>query len=134
MIEGLEAIAVQRFQALDGADRVAVGGAQALALELDERTILPPGARIASNLPYNVGTGLLIRWLTSSSWPPFWSSLTLMFQREVAAAVDIQRSLARRNVGERPQILANGGADGGDDGGASHRGLEGLNSGRQTSV
>jgi 16S rRNA (adenine1518-N6/adenine1519-N6)-dimethyltransferase len=57
------------------------------ALELDERTILPPGARIASNLPYNVGTGLLIKWLTSSSWPPFWSSLTLMFQREVAERI-----------------------------------------------
>jgi 16S rRNA (adenine1518-N6/adenine1519-N6)-dimethyltransferase len=57
------------------------------ALKLDERTILPPGARIASNLPYNVGTGLLIKWLTGESWPPFWSSLTLMFQREVAERI-----------------------------------------------
>jgi 16S rRNA (adenine1518-N6/adenine1519-N6)-dimethyltransferase len=57
------------------------------ALELNERVILPPGARIASNLPYNVGTGLLIKWLTVESWPPFWSSLTLMFQREVAERI-----------------------------------------------
>jgi 16S rRNA (adenine1518-N6/adenine1519-N6)-dimethyltransferase len=54
------------------------------ALKLDERTILPPGARIASNLPYNVGTGLLIKWLTGERWPPFWS---LMFQREVAERI-----------------------------------------------
>ena len=57
------------------------------ALELNERAILPPGTRIASNLPYNVGTGLLIKWLTVESWPPFWSSLTLMFQREVAERI-----------------------------------------------
>ena len=57
------------------------------ALKLDERAILPPGTRIASNLPYNVGTGLLIKWLTGDSWPPFWSSLTLMFQREVAERI-----------------------------------------------
>jgi 16S rRNA (adenine1518-N6/adenine1519-N6)-dimethyltransferase len=57
------------------------------ALKLDEHTILPPGARIASNLPYNVGTGLLIKWLTSNTWPPFWSGLTLMFQREVAERI-----------------------------------------------
>jgi 16S rRNA (adenine1518-N6/adenine1519-N6)-dimethyltransferase len=35
-------------------------------------------------LPYNVGTELLVRWLTPPEWPPFWDSLTLMFQREVA--------------------------------------------------
>jgi 16S rRNA (adenine1518-N6/adenine1519-N6)-dimethyltransferase len=57
------------------------------ALTLDERAILPSGARIASNLPYNVGTGLLIKWLTGNNWPPFWSSLTLMFQREVAERI-----------------------------------------------
>jgi 16S rRNA (adenine1518-N6/adenine1519-N6)-dimethyltransferase len=57
------------------------------ALALDERAILPSGARIASNLPYNVGTGLLIKWLTGPTWPPFWSSLTLMFQREVAERI-----------------------------------------------
>ena len=43
-----------------------------------------------ANLPYNVGTELLIRWLTPPLWPPFWSTLTLMFQKEVA-----QRIVAR---------------------------------------
>lgn len=57
------------------------------ALTLDERAILPSGARVAANLPYNVGTALLIKWLTGDSWPPFWSSLTLMFQREVAQRI-----------------------------------------------
>jgi len=40
--------------------------------------------RVAANLPYNVGTALLVKWLTAETWPPFWDSLTLMFQREVA--------------------------------------------------
>ena len=40
-------------------------------------------ARIVANLPYNVGTPLLVGWL-SGPWPPWWQSLTLMFQREVA--------------------------------------------------
>ena len=40
--------------------------------------------KIAANLPYNIGTELLVRWLTPKVWPPFWTSLTLMFQREVA--------------------------------------------------
>jgi 16S rRNA (adenine1518-N6/adenine1519-N6)-dimethyltransferase len=57
------------------------------ALELDENTILPEGAAIAANLPYNIGTALLIKWLSSDVWPPLWSSLTLMFQREVAERI-----------------------------------------------
>ena len=57
------------------------------ALALDEKKILPPGVRIASNLPYNVGTALLIKWLSAERWPPFWASLTLMFQREVAERI-----------------------------------------------
>jgi 16S rRNA (adenine1518-N6/adenine1519-N6)-dimethyltransferase len=43
--------------------------------------------RVAANLPYNVGTALLVKWLTAKHWPPFWSSLTLMFQREVAERI-----------------------------------------------
>lgn len=43
--------------------------------------------RIVANLPYNVGTALLTRWLLPSVWPPDWSSLTLMFQREVAERI-----------------------------------------------
>ena len=43
--------------------------------------------RVVANLPYNVGTELLVRWLTPPPWPPFWQSLTLMFQREVAERI-----------------------------------------------
>jgi 16S rRNA (adenine1518-N6/adenine1519-N6)-dimethyltransferase len=57
------------------------------ALELDESVFLPPGIRIAANLPYNIGTALLIKWIGAETWPPFWSSLTLMFQREVAERI-----------------------------------------------
>ncbi len=44
-------------------------------------------ARIVANLPYNVGTALLTSWLTATPWPPWFSSLTLMFQREVAERI-----------------------------------------------
>lgn len=54
------------------------------ALEIDPLERLTPPIRVAANLPYNVGTELLVRWLTPKIWPPFWDSLTLMFQREVA--------------------------------------------------
>jgi 16S rRNA (adenine1518-N6/adenine1519-N6)-dimethyltransferase len=43
--------------------------------------------RIVANLPYNIGTELLIRWLTIPDWPPFYASMTLMFQREVAERI-----------------------------------------------
>ena len=43
--------------------------------------------RIVANLPYNIGTELLVRWLTSADWPPFYTSMTLMFQREVAERI-----------------------------------------------
>ncbi len=54
------------------------------ALAIDETERLSGAVRIASNLPYNVGSALLVKWLTAPEWPPFWQSLTLMFQREVA--------------------------------------------------
>ncbi len=54
------------------------------ALEIDATQHLTPPIKIAANLPYNVGTALLTRWLDPPDWPPFWESLTLMFQREVA--------------------------------------------------
>tara|TARA_R100000687_G_scaffold83203_1_gene85124 strand:- start:2208 stop:3050 length:843 start_codon:yes stop_codon:yes gene_type:complete len=57
------------------------------ALEIDPLVHLTPPIRIAANLPYNVGTELLVRWLTPQEWPPFWQSLTLMFQREVAERI-----------------------------------------------
>lgn len=57
------------------------------ALEVNPLAHLTPPIRIAANLPYNVGTELLVRWLTPEEWPPFWSSLTLMFQKEVAERI-----------------------------------------------
>lgn len=54
------------------------------ALAQDEASLFPGGAHIAANLPYNVGTALLVRWLTQEHWLPWWHSATLMFQREVA--------------------------------------------------
>ncbi|MDD9723096.1 16S rRNA (adenine(1518)-N(6)/adenine(1519)-N(6))-dimethyltransferase RsmA [Sulfitobacter sp. PR48] len=57
------------------------------ALDIDPLAHLTPPIRVAANLPYNVGTELLIRWLTPRDWPPFWESLTLMFQREVAERI-----------------------------------------------
>lgn len=54
------------------------------ALQVDLEGRLSKPIRIVANLPYNVGTELLVRWLTPTQWPPAWDSLTLMFQREVA--------------------------------------------------
>lgn len=53
------------------------------AMHVDERALVGRDAHIVSNLPYNVGTALLLRWLVGP-WPPWWRSATLMFQREVA--------------------------------------------------
>lgn len=57
------------------------------ALDLDLGEHLTPPFKIVANLPYNVGTELLIRWLTPAVWPPLWTSLTLMFQKEVAERI-----------------------------------------------
>ncbi|MEL6100642.1 MAG: 16S rRNA (adenine(1518)-N(6)/adenine(1519)-N(6))-dimethyltransferase RsmA [Pseudomonadota bacterium] len=57
------------------------------ALRIDPLAHLTQPIRVAANLPYNVGTELLVRWLTPDIWPPFWQSLTLMFQREVAERI-----------------------------------------------
>lgn len=43
--------------------------------------------RIIANLPYNVGTLLFVKWLTVQNWQPWYKSLTLMFQREVAERI-----------------------------------------------
>jgi len=60
------------------------------ALEVDPLAHLNAPIRVVANLPYNVGTELLIRWLTPPTWPPFWQSLTLMFQKEVAQRIIAQ--------------------------------------------
>lgn len=57
------------------------------ALEVDALAHLTPPIAICANLPYNVGTELLVRWLTPPTWPPVWTSLTLMFQKEVAQRI-----------------------------------------------
>jgi 16S rRNA (adenine1518-N6/adenine1519-N6)-dimethyltransferase len=57
------------------------------ALTVDAGALLTPPIRVIANLPYNVGTELLIRWLSPAIWPPFWQSLTLMFQKEVAERI-----------------------------------------------
>ncbi|WP_157220569.1 16S rRNA (adenine(1518)-N(6)/adenine(1519)-N(6))-dimethyltransferase RsmA [Flavisphingomonas formosensis] len=69
--------------AADGRLRVISGD----AMEVDEAAEAGAGAHIVANLPYNVGTALLVRWLTGGSWPPWWRSLTLMFQKEVAERI-----------------------------------------------
>ncbi len=60
------------------------------ALDLDVLAHLTPPVRVVANLPYNVGTELLVRWLTPKEWPPYWDSLTLMFQKEVAQRIVAQ--------------------------------------------
>lgn len=60
------------------------------ALAIDPLAHLTPPIKVVANLPYNVGTELLIRWLTPAQWPPVWSTLTLMFQKEVAQRIVAQ--------------------------------------------
>ncbi len=71
--------------------RLEVVPGDALEIDLAELAAGAP-VKIVANLPYNIGTELLVRWLTVAEWPPFWQSMTLMFQREVA-----QRIVARPN-------------------------------------
>jgi 16S rRNA (adenine1518-N6/adenine1519-N6)-dimethyltransferase len=56
------------------------------ALDVDERKFAGEQAHVVANLPYNVGTALLLKWL-GGEWPPWWASLTLMFQKEVAERI-----------------------------------------------
>lgn len=57
------------------------------ALEVNWPEIVDGPTKIVANLPYNIATALLIGWLTSDQWPPWFSSLTLMFQKEVAERI-----------------------------------------------
>jgi 16S rRNA (adenine1518-N6/adenine1519-N6)-dimethyltransferase len=66
---------------------------EADALTVDERAVAGEGAHVVANLPYNVGTALLLKWL-GGDWPPWWRTLTLMFQKEVA-----ERIVAQPNTG-----------------------------------
>jgi 16S rRNA (adenine1518-N6/adenine1519-N6)-dimethyltransferase len=70
--------------------RLDVVSADALTLDypafLAERGVSGP-LRICANLPYNIGTPLLVGWLTQQQWPPFYERMVLMFQREVAERI-----------------------------------------------
>lgn len=57
------------------------------AMKLDHDALMGEPYAIASNLPYNVGTALFVKWLGGQQWPPLWTSLTLMFQQEVAKRI-----------------------------------------------
>lgn len=57
------------------------------ALAIDPSAHFTQPVKIVANLPYNIGTELLVRWLNGPDWPPYWTSLTLMFQREVALRI-----------------------------------------------
>ena len=60
------------------------------ALDADLSGLLRAPYKVVANLPYNVGTELLVRWLTPPLWPPAWSRLVLMFQKEVAERIVAQ--------------------------------------------
>src|SRR5439155_24986148 len=68
----------------DFADRLRI--IEADALDIDERKTVGDRGHVIANLPYNVGTALLLKWL-GGDWPPWWRSLTLMLQKEVAERV-----------------------------------------------
>ncbi|MEO5707956.1 MAG: 16S rRNA (adenine(1518)-N(6)/adenine(1519)-N(6))-dimethyltransferase RsmA [Alteraurantiacibacter sp.] len=70
-------------EAFPGKLRVIAGD----ALAIDHAELMGEPFAIASNLPYNVGTALFTRWLDGEAWPPPWTSLTLMFQQEVAQRI-----------------------------------------------
>ncbi|HTM95083.1 MAG TPA: 16S rRNA (adenine(1518)-N(6)/adenine(1519)-N(6))-dimethyltransferase RsmA [Croceibacterium sp.] len=57
------------------------------ALAMDHAALMGEPFAVVANLPYNVGTALLVRWLGGEAWPPLWTSLTLMFQQEVAQRI-----------------------------------------------
>jgi 16S rRNA (adenine1518-N6/adenine1519-N6)-dimethyltransferase len=60
------------------------------ALKVDLAASADDKTRIVANLPYNVATQLLVGWLTLDRWPPWYGSLTLMFQKEVAQRITAQ--------------------------------------------
>ena len=77
-------------QAFPGQLRVLEGD----ALAMDHAELMGEPFAVAANLPYNIGTALFTRWMGGEAWPPAWTSLTLMFQQEVA-----QRIVARPGTG-----------------------------------
>jgi 16S rRNA (adenine1518-N6/adenine1519-N6)-dimethyltransferase len=91
---GARVVAVERddrcLAALDELNQISGGRLRVIpadAMRIDEQAEAGHGAHIAANLPYNVGTALFVRWMTTEPWPPWWRSLTLMFQKEVAERI-----------------------------------------------
>jgi 16S rRNA (adenine1518-N6/adenine1519-N6)-dimethyltransferase len=88
--------------------RLIVIAADALTIDYAAlaREYAPEGsARICANLPYNIGTALLVRWIETEPWPPWFDRLTLMFQREVAERI-VATPADRANYG-RLAVLCN---------------------------
>ncbi|MCA1748836.1 MAG: 16S rRNA (adenine(1518)-N(6)/adenine(1519)-N(6))-dimethyltransferase, partial [Sphingomonadales bacterium] len=90
---GAEVVAVERDARCLAALRELAGAAEGRltviegdALAIDEAGLPGPPEHIVANLPYNIATPLLVRWL-GADWPPWWRSLSLMFQREVAERI-----------------------------------------------
>ena len=69
--------------------RLQIIAGDALLFDAREHGIEAP-ARVVANLPYNIATPLLVRWLATEPWPPWYDQLTLMFQREVAVRIVAQ--------------------------------------------
>ena len=91
---GASVVAVERddrclpaLAELNGASGGRLRVISADAMKIDEQAEAGDGAHVASNLPYNVGTALFVRWMTGDAWPPWWRSMTLMFQKEVAERI-----------------------------------------------
>ena len=95
LMEGaLHVIAVERDERtlpalaeISGAYPARLDVISADALEVDWRKMIKGPAKIVANLPYNVATALLLGWISNEVWPPWFSSLTLMFQKEVAERI-----------------------------------------------
>ncbi len=91
---GAKVVAVERdpralpiLEALAAASEGALSIVTDDALAVDAQALAGEGAHIAANLPYNIGTALLVGWLSEARWLPWWRTATLMFQREVAERI-----------------------------------------------
>jgi 16S rRNA (adenine1518-N6/adenine1519-N6)-dimethyltransferase len=89
-----EVIAIERDQrAMPALEEIAAAYPEHLtvkledALKADWRSLATGPTKIVANLPYNIATVLLTTWLTQEPWPPWWESMTLMFQKEVAERI-----------------------------------------------
>ncbi|MCX7295519.1 MAG: rRNA adenine dimethyltransferase family protein [Hyphomicrobiales bacterium] len=93
-LENITVVEIGDERALDALSEIAahypgrldVVSGDALKIDVSEQ-LGPERARIVANLPYNIGTVLLIGWLTAEPWPPWYDSMVLMFQREVAERI-----------------------------------------------